>query len=164
MRNMKSLAGLLIVPALAVLYAAHAMWELSDGTYRRVTIIYTAIIAAPMVILGAFAVAGDLLKALRPDAADVPAPVEEEAPAPGSMRRLILFIAASLALVATLNQVGYLIGFFAYSCFVLWALDMRRPVPMLAIAVAIAAMVHFVFAGLLGQDLPLGLTAGWLGD
>jgi glycopeptide antibiotics resistance protein len=79
------------------------------------------------------------------------------------MRRLVLFIAASLVLVVALNHVGYLIGFFAYACFVLWVLKMRRPVPMLAIAVAIIAMVHFVFAEVLGQDLPLGLMAGWLG-
>ena len=162
MRNMKSLAGMLIVPALAVLYAAHAIWELSDGTYYRVTIIYTAVIALPMLLLVVLAVGGDVLKALRPDAARAP---EEgaEGVTPGGMRRLLLFIAASLVLVVALNHVGYLIGFFAYACFVLWVLKMRRPVPMLAIAVAIIAMVHFVFAEVLGQDLPLGLMAGWLG-
>lgn len=161
MRNMKFLAGPLVVPALALLYAAHAMWELSDGTYRHVTIIYTAVIVVPMVVFGIFAVGGDVLKALRPAARGAVA--EEEGMAPGSTRRLLLFIAASFVLVVALNHVGYLVGFFTYVCFVLWALNMRRPLPMLAIAAAVTAMVHFVFAGLLGQDLPLGFMAGWLG-
>jgi presenilin-like A22 family membrane protease len=52
--------------------------------------------------------------------------------------------------------VGYLIGFFLYVLAVLWAVELRNWVASLVIAVVMAAVVHFVFVVLLGQDLPVG--------
>lgn len=165
MRNIKSLAGQLIVPALALVYAVHALWELNDGSYQRVTIIYSTVIVVPMLILGAFAVAGDLRNWFRGERpSGVPKPEQEHDGVPGGMRRLVLFVGGSFALVVALDFIGYLVGFFVYVCFVLWAVNYRRVVPTLGIAVAVTAMVHFVFAGVLGQDLPLGFIAGWLGE
>lgn len=165
MRDIKVLAGQLVVPALALIYAIHALWELNDGSYQRVTIIYTTVIVIPMLILGAVAVGGDFLRWRRGErAAGTPKPEDEHVGIPGGTRRLVLFIGASFALVLALDYIGYLVGFFVYVCFVLWALEYRRVVPVLGIALAVTAMVHFVFAGLLGQDLPLGFMTGWLGE
>lgn len=164
MRILKSYGGVLLVPGLALLYAAYALWELTTGLFQQATIIYTYVIAIPMVILAVVSLAGDLkarVKAEKGEEGEAAAGVEPIPP--GGLRRLALVIAASLLLVVALPYVGYHIGFFVYVAFVLWAVDMRRPWVMLTIAAAMTAVVHVAFAGLLNQDLPLGPLEGLLG-
>lgn len=167
MRDLKSFAGQLVVPLLAFAYVGYALWELNDGGFQRVTIIYSTVIAVPLVILGLIVVAGDFFKSSRASGNDGKAgsdtSEEDSASTPGGVRRLAWVIGSSFVLVVALNWVGYLVGFFVYVIVVLWAMDMRRPVPVVTIAVAVTAMVYFVFAGLLGQDLPLGFMTGMMG-
>jgi hypothetical protein len=170
MRFLKAHGGHLVVPSLALAYGLFALWEMTSGGFQEVTIIYTFVIALPMLALGALALAGDLRT--RTDQIE---PTEEEAfeeqtggavepMAEGGMRRLVLVVGASFLLVLVLPWIGYHIGFFVYVIFVLWAVDMRRPGVMLTIGVIMTAVVHFVFAGLLSQDLPLGVLSGLLGE
>lgn len=159
MRVLKTYGGLLVVPALAFAYAGHALWELTTGPFQQATIIYTYIIAVPMVILGLTAVIGDLLKPSKARASsddEGGGDGEDRALAKGGGRRVVLVVLASLALVIALPYLGYLIGFFLYVLFVLWAVELKNLVAGLIIAVAMTLVVHFVFAGLLGQDLPVG--------
>jgi len=157
---LKTYWGILLVPGLAIGYGIYALWELTTGQFREATIIYTYVIAVPMLILGAVSLAGDLM---HPQAATAGGEKEAgersgeaEAGSPGGARRVILVVLASLILVLVLPYVGYLIGFFLYVLAVLWAVELRNWVASLIIAVVMAAVVHFVFAGLLGQDLPVG--------
>ena len=159
MRVLKTYGGLLVIPALAFAYAGYALWELTTGPFQQATIIYTYIIAVPMVILGLIAVIGDLLKPSKARASgddEGGSDDEDRALAKGGGRRVILVVLASLALVIALPYLGYLIGFFLYVLFVLWAIELKNLVAGLIIAVAMTLVVHFVFAGLLGQDLPVG--------
>lgn len=164
MRIVRDYGGLLVVPALAFAYAAYALWELTTGPFHQVTIIYTYVIAVPMVLLGLISVISDILK---PSEARVSegdsgggegdsGDVEDQALARGGGRRVILVVLASLALVIALPYLGYVIGFFLFVLFVLWAVELKNPVASLIIAVVMALVVHFVFAGLLSQDLPVG--------
>ncbi len=158
MRVLKTYGGLLVVPGLAFAYAAYALWELTSGAFQQVTIIYTYVIAAPMLLLGTVAVIGDLLKPSQAmesrDDDDVDD--EDRLLARGGARRVTLVVLASLVLVLVLPYAGYLIGFFFYVGFVLWAVELKNYLATAIIAVAMALVVHFVFAGLLGQDLPVG--------
>ncbi|MFT5538620.1 MAG: hypothetical protein ACI82H_000133 [Alphaproteobacteria bacterium] len=167
MRGLKSFAGQLVVPMLAFAYAGYVVWELNDGSFQRVTIVYSTVIAVPLVILGLIIVAGIFSKPARVSTQDGESGTETDeddtSPTPGGTRRLMWVIGSSFVLVATLDWVGYLVGFFIYVIVVLWAMDMRRPATMVAISVAVTAVVHFVFAGLLGQDLPLGFMTGMMG-
>ncbi len=167
MRVVKTYGGLLVVPALAFAYAAYALWELTTGAFQEVTIIYTYVIAIPMLLLGLIAVIGDILKPSQAmesgDDDEDGGDDDDRALARGGARRVSLVVLASLVLVIALPYVGYLIGFFLFVGFVLWAVELKNTVASLIIAVAMALVVHFVFAGLLGQDLPVGpLTfLGW---
>ncbi len=169
MRIVRDYGGLLVVPLLAFAYAAYALWELTTGPFQQATIIYTYIIAVPMVILGLIAVIGDLLKPSKARAGDGDeggadgGDGEDRALARGGGRRVVLVVLASLALVIVLPYLGYVIGFFLYVLFVLWAIELKNLVAGLIIAVAMTLVVHFVFAGLLSQDLPVGPLT-FLGD
>ncbi len=157
MRVLKAYRGLLVVPLLAFAYAGYALWELTTGPFQEATIIYTYVIATPMVMLGLIAVISDILKpskAMEGDGGEGEG--KDKVLAQGGARRVILVVLASLALVIALPYLGYVIGFLLYILFVLWAIELRNLVASLIIAVAMALVVHFVFAGLLGQDLPVG--------
>lgn len=156
MRVLKTYGGLLVVPGLAFAYAAYALWELTTGAFQQVTIIYTYVIAVPMLLLGATAAIGDLLKPSQAMESRDDGDEEDRLLARGGARRVTLVVLASLALVLVLPYAGYLIGFFFYVGFVLWAVELRNYKASLIIAVAMALVVHFVFAGVLGQDLPVG--------
>lgn len=166
MRVLKAYGGLLVAPLLAFAYAGYALWELTTGPFQQATIIYTYVIAIPMVMLGLIAVIGDMLKpseAMEGDGDGGEGEGEDKALAQGGGRRVILVVLGSLALVIALPYLGYLIGFFLYVVFVLWAIELRNLVATLVIAVVMALVVHFVFAGLLSQDLPVGPLT-FLGD
>ena len=166
MRIFRDYGPILVVPALAFAYAAYALWELTTGLFQPVTIIYTYVIAVPMLMLGAIAVIGDILKpseAMEGDGDGDGGDDEDLARAKGGARRVSLVVLGSLALVIALPYLGYLIGFFLFILFVLWAIELKNLVASLIIAVAMALVVHFVFAGLLGQDLPVGPLT-FLGD
>ncbi len=171
MRVVKAYGGLMVVPVLAFAYAGYALWELTTGPFQQATIIYTYVIAIPMVLLGLIAVIGDILKPSAAMEGDGDGDEgggdggegEDLALARGGGRRVILVVLGSLALVIALPYLGYVIGFFLYVLFVLWAVELKNLVASLIIAVAMALVVHFVFAGLLSQDLPVGPLT-FLGD
>lgn len=159
MRFLKAYWGILLVPALALAYGAYALWELTTGSFQNATIIYTYVIAVPMLILGAVALTGDLKKSVDSGEAikGTPSGKEEQGTARGGARRVALVVVFSLGLIVALPYVGYLIGFLLYVPAVLWAIELRNWKAGAIIAVFMAAMVHFVFVGLLGQDLPVGI-------
>lgn len=159
MQFLKTNWGILLVPALALAYGAHALWELTTGPFQNATIIYTYVIAIPMLILGAIAVAGDLKNPEKASESEESAASgdDREGASKGGARRVILVVLFSLALIIGLPHVGYLIGFLLYVPAVLWAVELRNWVASVIIAVIMAAVVHFVFVGLLGQDLPVGI-------
>ena len=159
MQYLKSYWGILLVPVLALAYGAHALWELTTGPFQNATIIYTYVIAIPMLILAVIAVAGDLRNPAKARESEESAVSGEgqEGGAKGGSRRVVLVVLFSLALISVLSWVGYLIGFFLFVVAVLWAVELRNWMASVIIAVIMAAVVHFVFVGLLGQDLPVGI-------
>ena len=56
-----------------------------------------------------------------------------------------------------LSLIGYLIGFFLFVLAVLWAVELRNWVASVIIAAIMAAVVHFIFVLVLGQELPVGI-------
>ncbi|MCZ6448218.1 MAG: tripartite tricarboxylate transporter TctB family protein [Alphaproteobacteria bacterium] len=159
MQFLKTTWGILLVPVLALAYGAHALWELTTGPFHNATIIYTYVIAIPMLILGAIAVAGDLrnpAKASEPAEAAASGDDREDV-VKGGGRRVALVVLISLALISVLSWVGYLIAFFLFVLAVLWAVELRNWVAGVVIAVIMTAVVHFIFVLVLGQDLPVGI-------
>ena len=156
---LKTYCGILMVPVLALAYGAYALWELTTGPFQNATIIYTYAIAIPMLILGAIAVIGDIRKPseAREGGEGDNGADDEDSTAKGGARRVTLVVLVSLALIVALPYLGYLIGFFIYVLAVLWAVGLKNWVASLIIAVIMAAVVHFVFVGLLGQDLAVGV-------
>ena len=158
MQFLKTYWGIFLVPVLALAYGAHALWELTTGPFQNATIIYTYVIAIPMLILAAVSVAGDLRnpEKARESEESVASGDDTEESVTGGNRRVVLVVLFSLALILLLPFTGYLIGFFLYVPAVLWAVELRNWMASVIIAVIMAALVHFVFVGLLGQDLPVG--------
>ena len=118
MKFSKDLAGALIVPGFAVIYALHSLWELGTGDYRSVTVTYTFAIVIPLLMFAAFIVVRAFMKG--DPAEDIGGETEMERAAvvwEGRGKRLFLVIAATFVLIVTMPWVGYVFGFFAYqSC------------------------------------------------
>ena len=133
----KTYWGMLLVPFLALAYGSYALWELTTGPYQDATIIYTYVIAIPMLILGAIGVAGDLRKPSGArEAGEGGSGSEADADtAEGGARRVTLVVIVSLALILALPVVGYLIGFFIYVLALLWAVGLKNWVASVIIAV-----------------------------
>ncbi len=143
---------------MALAYGAYALWELTTGPFQNATIIYTYAIAIPMLILGAIGVAGDLRNPAkaRESGGSGTSGGDQEDRVPGGGRRVALVVVFSLSLISVLPFVGYLIGFFLFVLVILWAVGLKNWLASVIIAVIMAAVVHFVFVILLGQDLPVG--------
>ena len=158
MQFVKTYWGIMLVPFLGLAYGSYALWELTTGPFQDATVIYTYAIAIPMLILGAIGVAGDLRKPSEAREAGVGGSGSEADAdtVEGGGRRVTLVILVSTALILALPVVGYLVGFLIYVPAVLWAVGLKNWVASVIIAVVMAAVVHFVFVGLLGQDLPVG--------
>ncbi len=158
MKFSKDLAGALVVPGIAVIYALHSLWELTTGAYRPATVIYTYVIVVPLIFLAAIIVVRAFLKG--DPSEDIGGETEVERAAvvwEGRGKRLFLVIAMTFALIATMTWVGYVFGFFIYVSSVLWIMNVREIKPILIIAVVMTMIVHFVFAIVLDQDLPQGV-------
>ncbi len=159
MQFLKNYWGILLVPAMALAYGGHALWELTTGPFQNATIIYTYAIAIPMLVLGAIGVAGDIrnpVKARESEASGASGD-DQEGRIPGGGRRVALVLLLSLVLISVLPYVGYLIGFFLFVLAILWAVGLKNWLASIIIAVIMAAVVHFIFVILLGQDLPVGI-------
>ncbi len=159
MQFLKTYWGILLVPMLALAYGAHALWELTTGPFQNATIIYTYVIGVPMLILGAIAVAGDLRNPAKARVSQETAASGDdgEGSVKGGGRRVALVVLCSLVLISVLSWVGYLIGFFLFVLAVMWAVQLKNWVASVIIAVIMAAVVHFIFVLVLGQDLPVGI-------
>ena len=159
MQFLKTYWGILLVPGLALAYGAHALWELTTGPFQNATIIYTYVIATPMLILGAIAVAGDLRNPAKASSTEEAAASGDdgEGSIAGGGRRVALVVLVSLALISVLSWVGYLIGFFLFVLAILWAVELKNWLASVIIAAIMAAVVHFIFVLVLGQDLPVGI-------
>ena len=141
MQFLKTHWGIFLVPVLALAYGAHALWELTTGPFQNATIIYTYVIAIPMLILGAIAVAGDLRNPENANESEEAATSGDgpEESFKGGNRRVVLVVLFSLALIVVLPYVGYLIGFFLYVPAILWAVELKNWMASLIIAAVMAA-------------------------
>jgi hypothetical protein len=93
-----------------------------------------------------------LVQAIRTDD-----PGEEWLPRGDSLRRLVLVLAATIALVALLQVVGMIVGTVLFLIVVVRFLD-RHPWPLtIAVALAVAAVNFLVFTYWLRVPLPVGV-------
>jgi putative tricarboxylic transport membrane protein len=93
-----------------------------------------------------------LVQAIRTDD-----PGEEWLPRGDSLRRLVLVLAATIALVALLSVVGMIVGTVLFLIVVVRFLD-RHPWPLtIAVALAVAGVNFLVFTYWLHVPLPVGV-------
>ena len=171
--NVRQALGALLVPALAVGYASYAWWEQAEGAYREDTTQYMMVLIAPVLVLAGIVVLQSLFEAFRAGrggaaAGDGPpaageARAAEAAPPPkddrGRYFRPIALIAAAFALVLTIDRLGYLPAFTAFTAGALLAMGVRSVRRIALITAGVMAVVHVVFIEVLDQPLPRGLLA-----
>ncbi len=168
MRFSKDLAGALVVPILTIAYALHAIWELNSGQFRDVTLTYTYAIAIPVLVFAVIIVARAFIQG--DPSTDIGGDTDAERAAvvwQGRGKRLALVIGLTFALILTMEWVGYVFGFFIYVALVMWVMDVRDIKPILIVALVMTAIVQFIFADILDQDLPQGVLEpffDWLED
>jgi hypothetical protein len=168
MKFSKEIAGSLIVPVIAIAYALHAVWELNAGEFRDVTVTYTYAIAAPVLILAAILIFRSVTQG--DSATNIGGETELEQSTvvwEGRGKRLVSVVGLTFVLIATMEEVGYVFGFFLYVTLVMWMMNVRDLKSVLTVAIIMTAIVHFIFADILDQDLPQGILEpffDWLED
>lgn len=177
--NVRRALGALLVPMLAVGYASYAWWEQAEGAYREDTTQYMMVLIVPVLVLAGIVILQSLFEALRgrgrgggdpragtgdgpPDAggagaADTAPPSKDGR---GRYLRPALLTAGALALVLTIDRLGYLPAFALFAAGALLAMGVRSAWRIAAITAGVLAVVHVVFIEILDQPLPRGLLEG----
>lgn len=155
MKLTKAHLGAVLFPLLAVGYSTFSLWEHFTKEYRDLTVNYGLMVNIPVLILAAIAIARFLF---------VEGALEERssfegAPTSTGVTQLykpigLIFLAALL--VGTIDWVGYLIGFFAFTVLALYLMGIRKHVLIFSIAIVTTTIIHFVFVQILQLQLPLG--------
>ena len=172
--NVRHVLGALLVPALAVGYASYAWWEQAGGAYREDTTQYMMVLITPVLVLAGVVILQSLYEAFRAGrggaaAGDGPpgaggAGAADTAPPPkedrGRYLRPAALIAAAVALVLTIDRLGYLPAFTLFVVGALLAMGVRSARRIAAITAGVMVVVHVVFIEVLDQPLPRGLLAG----
>ena len=173
--NVRRALGALLVPVLAVGYASYAWWEQAEGAYREDTTQYMMVLIVPVLVLAGIVILQSLFEALRAGgggaapgdgppgdaggagAADTAPPSKDGR---GRYLRPALLTAGALALVLTIDRLGYLPAFALFAAGALLAMGVRSAWRIAAITAGVLAVVHVVFIEILDQPLPRGLLEG----
>ena len=163
--NVRRALGALLVPVLAVGYASYAWWEQAEGAYREDTTQYMMVLIVPVLVLAGIVILQSLFEALRAGggaaagagAADTAPPSKDDR---GRYLRPALLTAGALALVLTIDRLGYLPAFALFAAGALLAMGVRSAWRIAAITAGVLAVVHVVFIEILDQPLPRGLLEG----
>lgn len=159
--TLRRMWGELIVPALAIVYAAYAWWEQSSGSYRADTILYMQVLIVPVVGLALARIARSVYAAWRASRDGHPQPRDPDTHNNEGKHSLrpVLFICASTALVFTIDWLGYLVAFALLVPTLLAAMGVRSLWRIVIVTAVTLLMLQFVFIELLDLPLPRGLTA-----
>ncbi|MGI9336195.1 MAG: tripartite tricarboxylate transporter TctB family protein [Gammaproteobacteria bacterium] len=168
--NIPRVLGALTVPALAVAYALYALWEQTEGVYREDTTEYMMVLIVPVFVLAGLVVVQSLYELWRAGGRDR-AITQSSTPAdagqssePGRYVRPAILVTAAVALVLTIDFLGYWIALSLFVVFVLLAMGARSPARIGIITTCTMIVVHAVFVSILDQPLPRGLLDGLYGQ
>jgi len=151
------LMGRLFVPVVVIVYCSYMIWEQYAGSYRAESRNYALFMGGLAIALALVVITRSLFK---------PEPADQEDQATGSSfadyRTMVLVLAGAVAVVLTIQWLGYLISFLAFLLYALWVLGVRKLVPLLSISIITTLIVHFGLVKALGLPLPAGLLRGLL--
>ena len=143
----------LIFPTLCLVVAALMLYEQATGAYRAESRVYILFLAIPVFLLSLF----DLVCVLRhklpepPPAADT-----DHAGIPLPYIRPVTFLAVALIGISVISDIGFPIVFSALCVTAMLLLGERRLLRLATLPAVIVTIVHFIFVGVLGLDLPYG--------
>lgn len=155
--------GILIVPAIALLFAWFMVMEQHTGRFRASTRNYATGLGVLIAVFAVLSAAGDLLKLLREQRAAA-AEVSGGVFTP-EVLRLTAFLLATVGFIAALPYFGYLVSFMAYMAAILLVIGYRPYWKLALIAVLVTAFVHVFFVMTFSLPLPRGyLFTGIMGQ
>jgi len=154
--------GILIVPALALLFAWFMVMEQHTGRFRASTRNYATGLGVLIAVFAVLSAAGDLLKLLRQQRAAVAD--ASDGVFTKEVVRLCGFLLATVGFIAALPFFGYLISFLAYMAAILLVIGYKPYWKLALIAVLLTAFVHVFFVMTFSLPLPRGyLFTGIMG-
>lgn len=152
--------GRLLIPSLVILYCGYMIWEQTTGNYRPETRNYAYFMGGIAILLSLIVVARSFLNpSVDADEEDQPSTPSETA---ANYRLIAMLLVAAIAVVLTIQTLGYLISFTLFLLAALWILGVRKPVPLLSITVGTMLVVHFGLVKALSLPLPAGLLRGMI--
>lgn len=151
MRDKPALGADLVIPLLALAFAAYFFVSIADLDWEAKAngvIIGTALVALTLaqVVRVALAVA-------RGRASLSMAPLAQ--PREAWPRRIAL-VAVAIAFIATIPWLGLTLGLLLHMAVALWFMGVRRPKALAAISFAVAASAYLLFVAALDSNFPHG--------
>jgi len=146
----------LMFPGICLIVSISMIYEQIAGDYRKESMYYVLAIAGPVFALSLI----DMIVQLRGDANAKRKADAGDSPPPQFMDktyvRPVLAAVTALAGVLLLNVLGYFLVFPALVILIMLIAGMRSALSISLVAAGVLLVVHFIFVGLLGLDLPVG--------
>ena len=159
MKLSKEHLGAILFPLMAIGYSTFSLWEHLTKDYRDLTVNYGLMVNLPVLLLAAIAIGRILFVqgALEEKSSFEAAPVSTGTT---HIHKPIGLIVLSVLLVATIDWIGYLIGFFSVVVLALYLMGIRKHILILLMAIITTALIHFIFVQILQLQLPPGPFPG----
>ena len=155
----------LFLPVFFIVYAVYLLNEIMAGNYQTMSVFYTQILAAAVMLLGViqlirlFRSSPELKSGATEGAVEAVAPVED---IPGQSGKkpiitMMAFTGLTIAVILGFERLGHLISFTLFLLVAFWLLRIRSIPRLLTLTMCSVAFIHVVFVELLGLDLPAGI-------
>ena len=151
MRDRPTLGADLVIPGLALAFAAYFLFSIADLAWEAkangvlIGAILLALVAVQLVRIGLALARGQ--GSLRADPLVLPRDV---------LLRRIGLVAVTVAFIATINWLGVTLGLLIAMLAALWVSGVRNRAALVWIPLAVAASVYLLFIAVLQSELPHG--------
>ncbi|MEL7565906.1 MAG: tripartite tricarboxylate transporter TctB family protein [Dehalobacterium sp.] len=144
--------GELAVPIFAICYVIYTLGYQFINNFKEATINYSLFLSIPMVI----SLCPILIKIFS-QLSD-----KEEKAVNGGYKKVLLFLFITIAMVALINFLGYILAFLVYLICSFWLMGTRSVPKILVISAGVVIFISLVFDMWLKLPLPIGIFKGLL--
>ncbi len=160
--------GDLIFPVLAIAFSSYMIIHQYLQGFRTSTLVYAVMLSIPVFICGLIPIIQFFLslwkeKKESPESFKVPEAEECETEGEESnYKKPLGILAISILTLLVIYYTGFVIGMFVLMVLLLPVLGVRSPMLIAVFSILIPVIFYFVFAKLIGLQIPLGILEGIL--
>lgn len=150
---MKLSPGELIFPIVVAAFTIYIIWDQIIAGHRILSIMYSCVLGVPLIILGTIIVL-KFINSRR--AGKTTNRYEKKDEAANYPKSVLFFLFGNMALVASLNLIGYIPAIFIFLVICLWFTANLSISRILVLSAGVTIFIYIAFEVYLKLDLPHG--------